>query len=101
MPAVGLTLPDGYGLIIGGEQEAIQDTNSEMALVIGLAIFLVFAVMAVQYDSLLDPLIIPTAVPLALIGVVAVLGLTTTPFSAPVLLGMMMLAGCGWSCGRN
>ena len=88
-----LTLPDGYGLIVGGEQEAIEDTNSQMALVIGLAIFLVFVVMAVQYESLLDPLIILTAVPLALIGVVAILGLTDTPFSAPVLLGMIMLAG--------
>ncbi|HEX6942466.1 MAG TPA: efflux RND transporter permease subunit [Gemmatimonadaceae bacterium] len=88
-----LTLPDGYGLIIGGEQEAINDTNSQMVLVIGLAIFLVFVVMAVQYESIIDPLIILTAVPLALIGVVAILGLTNTPFSAPVLLGMIMLAG--------
>jgi hydrophobe/amphiphile efflux-1 (HAE1) family protein len=88
-----LTLPDGYGLIIGGEQEAIQDTNAQMALVIGLAIFLVFVVLAVQYESILDPLIILTAVPLALIGVVAILGITNTPFSAPVLLGMIMLAG--------
>lgn len=88
-----MTLPDGYGLIIGGEQEAINDTNAQMTLVIVLAIFLVFVVLAVQYESLLDPLIILTAVPLALIGVVAILGLTNTPFSAPVLLGMIMLAG--------
>jgi hydrophobe/amphiphile efflux-1 (HAE1) family protein len=88
-----LALPDGYGVIIGGEQEAIEDTNAQMALVIGLAIFLVFVVMAVQYESILDPLIILTAVPLALIGVIAILGLTNTPFSAPVLLGMIMLAG--------
>ena len=88
-----ITLPDGYGLIIGGEQEAIEDTNAQMVLVIALAIFLVFVVMAVQYESVLDPLIILTAVPLALIGVVAILGVTNTPFSAPVLLGMIMLAG--------
>ena len=88
-----LTLPDGYGLIIGGEQEAIEDTNSQMVLIIALAIFLVFVVMAVQYESVLDPLIILTAVPLALVGVVAILGVTNTPFSAPVLLGMIMLAG--------
>lgn len=88
-----IELPDGYGLIIGGEQEAIEDTNSQMVLVIGLAIFLVFVVLAVQYESLLDPFIILGAVPLALIGVVAILGLTNTPFSAPVLLGMIMLAG--------
>lgn len=88
-----LTLPDGYGLIIGGEQEAIEDANSQMALVIALAIFLVFVVLAVQYESILDPLIILTAVPLGLIGVVAILGITDTPFSAPVWLGMIMLAG--------
>lgn len=88
-----MTLPDGYGLIIGGEQEAIDDTNSQMLLVIVLAIFLVFVVLAVQYESVLDPLIILGAVPLALIGVVAILGATGTPFSAPVLLGMIMLAG--------
>ena len=88
-----LALPDGYGLIIGGEQEAIDDTNSQMFLVIGLAIFLVFVVLAVQYESLLDPLIILTAVPLGMIGVIAILGITNTPFSAPVYLGMIMLAG--------
>lgn len=64
-----------------------------MLLVIVLAIFLVFVVLAVQYESVLDPLIILGAVPLALIGVVAILGATGTPFSAPVLLGMIMLAG--------
>lgn len=88
-----LTLPDGYGLIIGGEQEAIDDSNKQMVLVVTLAIFLVFVVMAVQYESLLDPLIILGAVPLSMIGVVAILGITGTPFSAPVLLGMIMLAG--------
>jgi multidrug efflux pump subunit AcrB len=88
-----LTLPDGYGLIIGGEQEAIDDTSSQMALVIALAMFLVFVVLAVQYESVLDPLIILTAVPLGLIGVIAILGVTNTPFSAPVYLGMIMLAG--------
>lgn len=88
-----MPLPDGYGLIIGGEQEAINDTNSQMGLIIGLAVFLVFVVLAVQYESVLDPLIILGAVPLALIGVVAILGITRTPFSAPVYLGIIMLAG--------
>ena len=88
-----LTLPDGYGLIIGGEQEAIDDTSKQMTLIIVLAMFLVFVVLAVQYESVLDPLIILTAVPLGLIGVIAILGITNTPFSAPVYLGMIMLAG--------
>jgi hydrophobe/amphiphile efflux-1 (HAE1) family protein len=63
-----MELPDGYGLIIGGEQEAIAESNRQLALVVGLAIFLVFVVLAVQYESVLNPLVILLAVPLAMFG---------------------------------
>jgi multidrug efflux pump subunit AcrB len=85
--------PNGYGIIIGGEEEAINETNRQMMLIIALAIFLVFVVLAVQYESLVDPIIIITAIPLGLIGVVATLWVTGTPLSAPVFLGMILLAG--------
>ncbi|HEU4563073.1 MAG TPA: efflux RND transporter permease subunit [Gemmatimonadaceae bacterium] len=88
-----LRIPDGYGLIIGGEEEAIRETNQQMLLVIALAIFLVFVVMAVQYESLVDPLVILLAIPLGLVGVIATLWATNTPLSAPVFLGMILLAG--------
>mgnify|MGYP001764843626 CR=1 FL=1 len=89
----GFELPDGYGLIIGGEQEAIAESNRQLALVVALAIFLVFVVLAVQYESVLDPLVILLAVPLAMMGVIVILLVTGTPFSAPVILGMILLAG--------
>jgi CzcA family heavy metal efflux pump len=85
--------PNGYGIIIGGEEEAINETNRQMLLIISLAIFLVFVVLAVQYESIVDPLIIILAIPLGLIGVVATLWVTGTPLSAPVFLGMILLAG--------
>jgi multidrug efflux pump subunit AcrB len=88
-----MTWPNGYGVIIGGEEEAINETNRQMALIIGLAIFLVFVVLAVQYESIVDPLIILLAIPLGLIGVVAILWATGQPLSAPVFLGMILLAG--------
>jgi multidrug efflux pump subunit AcrB len=88
-----LQLPDGYGIIIGGEQEAINETNKQMGLIIGLAVFLVFVVLAVQYESILDPFIILGAIPLGMIGVVAILWITKLPLSAPVLLGVIMLVG--------
>jgi len=88
-----IELPDGYGLIIGGEQEAIDESNTQLLLVIALALFLVFVVLAVQYESLLDPIVILMAVPLAMMGVFAILLITGTPFSTPVTLGMIMLAG--------
>jgi hydrophobe/amphiphile efflux-1 (HAE1) family protein len=85
--------PNGYGVIIGGEQDAINETNRQMLLVIALAIFLVFVVLAVQYESVVDPLIILLAIPLGLIGVVLTLWATGTALSAPVFLGMILLAG--------
>ncbi len=88
-----LAVPDGYGVIIGGEAEAIQESNAQMLLVVGLAIFLVFVVLSVQYESLVDPFVILAAVPTSLVGVVGILKITGIPFSAPALLGMILLAG--------
>jgi multidrug efflux pump subunit AcrB len=64
-----------------------------MKLVVFLAVFLVFVVLAVQYESVIDPLVILLAIPLAMVGVIGILWVTHTPFSAPVLLGMILLAG--------
>jgi HAE1 family hydrophobic/amphiphilic exporter-1 len=58
-----------------------------------LAIVLVYAVMASQYESLRDPFIIMFSVPLAAIGVVLSLKLTGTSFSLQAYIGVIMLAG--------
>ncbi|MFN3987363.1 MAG: efflux RND transporter permease subunit [Rhodocyclaceae bacterium] len=89
----GLELPDRYGLVFGGQWETIQDTNREILMVIGLAVFLVFVVLAVQYERLSNPLVIITAAPLSLVGVSVILTLTATPVSAPVLIGAVLLIG--------
>ncbi|MCP1674022.1 CzcA family heavy metal efflux pump [Natronocella acetinitrilica] len=89
----GLEVPDEISLIYGGQWETIQETNREMRMVILLAVFLVFVVLAVQYERLSNPLVIITAAPLSLIGVVGLLWLTSTPVSAPVLIGMILLIG--------
>jgi hydrophobe/amphiphile efflux-1 (HAE1) family protein len=88
-----LDLPDGYGIIFGGEEEAMKENNRQLMIVAFLAIFLVFVVMAVQYESVINPLVILFTIPLSLIGVGAGLWVTNTPLSAPVLLGVIMLAG--------
>jgi hydrophobe/amphiphile efflux-1 (HAE1) family protein len=89
----GLSLPDGYGIVFGGEEEAIRENNRQLATVVMLAIFLVFVVMAVQYESFVNPLVILLAIPMSLVGVGLMLWLTGTPMSAPVLLGVILLAG--------
>lgn len=88
-----LQLPEGYGLIFGGEEEAIRENSRNLLIVTVLAVFLVFVVMAVQYESFTNPLVIIVSIPLALVGVAFALWVTSTPLSAPVLLGVILLAG--------
>ncbi len=88
-----LELPEQYSLIFGGQWETIQETNRELGTVVLLAVFLVFVVLAVQYERVANPLVILSAAPLALIGVVLALWLTGTPLSAPVLIGVILLIG--------
>ncbi|MEX2498491.1 MAG: efflux RND transporter permease subunit [Wenzhouxiangellaceae bacterium] len=88
-----IDMPDQYGVILGGQFETIDETNREMAIVIALAIFLVFVVLAVQYEKLSNPLVIMTAAPLATAGSALALWLTSTPVSAPVFLGTVLLVG--------
>ncbi len=88
-----IQLPDGYAVIVGGEADSIEEQGRQLATVILVAIFLVFVVMAVQYESLVNPVAILVSIPLSLIGVAAALYFTGSSLSAPVLLGVILLAG--------
>jgi len=88
-----LNMPNQYGVILGGQFETIRETNREMSIVIALAVFLVFVVLAVQYEKLSNPLVIMTAAPLAAAGSALALWVTGTPVSAPVFLGSVLLIG--------
>jgi multidrug efflux pump subunit AcrB len=88
-----LPLPPGYSLYDGGGLETLQEGRDIGRLLLALALFLVLVVMAVQYESLRNPLIILLSVPFALTGVVLGLQWTELPLSMPVWLGLIMLAG--------
>ena len=88
-----MDLPEQYGLIFGGQFETAEETDREMGVVIALALFLVFVVLAVQYDRLANPLVIMASAPLSLVGVVAILWASATPLSAPAFLGIILLVG--------
>jgi len=62
-------------------------------VLLGLAIFLVFVVMAVQYESLRNPLVILISIPFTSIGVAAGIHWLALPISMPIWLGLIMLAG--------
>jgi CzcA family heavy metal efflux pump len=88
-----LELPDGYTIYDGGARLALQEGRQLSGMLLALALFLVLVVMAVQYESLQNPLIILISVPFATIGVAIGLFVTGLPISMPVALGLIMLAG--------
>jgi HAE1 family hydrophobic/amphiphilic exporter-1 len=89
----GIQLPPDFRIRIGGQQREMVTSFDSMKLAIALAIFLVYLVMASQFESLVQPFIIMFTIPFALIGVILTLLVTGTPISVVVLIGLIMLAG--------
>jgi len=89
----GLQLPVGYTLYDGGAGKTLEQGQKTGGILLALAIFLVFVVMAVQYESLSNPLVILFSIPFTTIGVGLGLWLFDMPLSMPVWLGLIMLAG--------
>jgi HAE1 family hydrophobic/amphiphilic exporter-1 len=78
---------------IGGQNEESAQSTENLLFALYLAVFLVYLVMAAQFESLVHPLVIMFSLPLALIGVVFVLSWTGTPISVIVFIGVILLAG--------
>ncbi len=87
------TLAAGVSVHVGGQGEEMDASARSMMFAFGLAIFLVYLVMASQFESLLHPFVIMFSIPLALVGAVLALKLTSTPISVVVFIGLIMLAG--------
>ena len=78
---------------ISGQSEEWERSQRSLLLALGLSVFLVFVIMAIQFESLLHPLVILFSVPLAFFGSVVLLRVMQIPLSIVVFLGMIMLAG--------
>lgn len=88
-----VNLPEGYSYSIGGEFEEMVEAFADLALALIFAIFLVYAVMAVQFENFLHPFIIMFSMPTMIVGVILGLYVTGLPFSIPAFIGLIMLAG--------
>lgn len=86
-------LPEGYLLQMGGEREDINQSLSDMARAMILAIFLIGALLVWQFHSYRQPLFILMSIPLALIGVFPGLSIVNLPLSFPAIIGIVALAG--------
>lgn len=86
-------VPRDFAINFTGDYEEQQKAAREMIVTIILALFLVYMVMAMQYESFKDPLIVMFSVPLAVIGVVLILVLTGTTLNVETYIGLVMLGG--------
>ena len=86
-------LPQGSSIVVRGQVESMRAAFTGLAAGVVFAVLLVYFLMAVNFQSWLDPLIIIMALPGALAGIVWALFLTHTTLSVPALMGTMMSIG--------
>ena len=87
------TLPVGILGSVSGQSEEMTQSFRSLALAFALAVFLVYLVMASQFESLLHPFVILFTIPMGLIGSIWGLYITGTTINSVALIGLIMLAG--------
>ncbi|MEL7310177.1 MAG: efflux RND transporter permease subunit [Pseudomonadota bacterium] len=86
-------LPEGMTVEVLGQSEEMERSLASMQFTLALAVFLVYLVMASQFESLTHPLVILFTIPLAMVGAVLALFVTGTTINVVAFIGMIMLAG--------
>lgn len=86
-------LPNGYSIDISGDLEQQQELMMEMLMIIGIALFLVYVVMAVQFNHLVHPIIVMSVIPVSIVGVLIGLFVTQSELSILSGMGIIMLIG--------
>lgn len=86
-------MPEGITAMVAGQNEEMQESFRSMQFALVLAVFLVYLVMASQFESLIHPFVILFTIPLALVGAVFALFLTGTTVNVVAFIGVIMLVG--------
>ncbi len=89
----GLDLPIYMDFYITGQNREWERSRTSLYLALGLSLFLVYVIMASQFESLVQPFIIMFTIPMAFVGTVLGLKWLGLNLSVVVFLGMIMLAG--------
>ncbi|HVO19665.1 MAG TPA: efflux RND transporter permease subunit [Anaeromyxobacter sp.] len=88
-----LPKPDGFTATLGGQTAAQKEAFGGLAFAALLAVALVYMILASQFKSLVDPLVIMFSVPLGIAGVYVALWLTGTTLSVNSFMGIIMMVG--------
>ncbi|MEM7282600.1 MAG: efflux RND transporter permease subunit, partial [Pseudomonadota bacterium] len=86
-------MPRGVATQVSGQSEEMQESILSMQFALAMAIFLVYLVMASQFESLIHPFVILFTIPLALVGAIFALYITGTTLNVVAFIGIIMLAG--------
>jgi HAE1 family hydrophobic/amphiphilic exporter-1 len=89
----GLTLPANFEVGLQGDVELMQETTRGIILALALAVAFIYIVLASQFESFVEPLIIMLSLPLAIVGALLMLLLTRQLLGMPAMIGMVMLMG--------
>lgn len=86
-------LPDGIVWNVAGQSREMQQSLGSLQFALGLAVFLVYVIMASTFENIVHPFVILFSVPLAIVGAVFGLAVAGSPISVVVLIGAIVLAG--------
>ena len=86
-------LPSDMTFFITGQSQEWERSQASLLLALALSVFLVYVIMAAQFESLIHPLVIMFTIPLAFLGTFLALAVLDISLSIVVFLGMIMLAG--------
>jgi HAE1 family hydrophobic/amphiphilic exporter-1 len=89
----GLLIPKNYRILFSGEQEEMQKSFQSLGFAFVLAVFLVYMIMAAQFESLLHPFLILFTLPMGLTGAIWALFITGQTLNVISIIGMVVLAG--------
>ncbi len=89
----GIPKDEDVRIEFGGDYEELMKALRQFAIIILMAAILVFGVMASQFESLLDPFIVLFTLPLTVVGIVLVFGLTGNPLNVMTAVGLLILVG--------
>jgi hydrophobic/amphiphilic exporter-1 (mainly G- bacteria), HAE1 family len=85
--------PGDVAIVVAGQSQELRESIRSMQFALLLAVFLVYLVMASQFESFRQPFVILVSIPLAAVGAILALWVTRTPISVVALIGIVMLAG--------
>jgi HAE1 family hydrophobic/amphiphilic exporter-1 len=86
-------VPPGVRLVRGGESEAMRESFTSLGWAMVLAVLLVYMILAAQFESFLDPLLIASVIPIGVAGAALTIGITGTSINILSMIGMLALLG--------